>query len=131
MIVQKSKINKNWASEINNNISSMYKYNYYNKKYNSNYGNSNKKNTNNNYFTKLSTNNNTYDENTNNSNLSCCKDTKINKKMDTIEEVHINFVNILQNTKNMMRTQEKMVKDRIIYNNKNSSVIIVEERDLE
>ena len=51
--------------------------------------------------------------------------------MDTIEEVHINFVNILQNTKSMMRNQENLIKDRVIYNNINSSVIIVEERDIE
>ena len=51
--------------------------------------------------------------------------------MDTIEEVHLNLVNILQSTKNMVRTQENMDKDKIIFNNTNSSVIIVEERDLE
>jgi len=65
-----------------------------------------------------------------NNNTSCCKDSK-NNKMDTIEEVHLNLVNILQSTKNMVRTQENMDKDKIIFNNTNSSVIIVEERDLE
>ena len=51
--------------------------------------------------------------------------------MDTIEEVHLNFVDIFQNTKNMVRNQESMAKDKIIYNNSNSSVIFVEERDIE
>lgn len=112
----------NWKYEINNKIFNTNKY-YYSK------GNSNKKNMNN-YFTKLSTNNNTYDDNSNNSNTSCYKDSKNTKKMDTIEEVHLNFVNILQNTKSMMRNQENSIKDRIIYNDVNSNVIIVEERDI-
>ena len=50
---------------------------------------------------------------------------------NTIEEVHLNFVNILQNTKNMMEIQESNSKDKIIYNSKNSNVLIVEERDIE
>ena len=124
--------NNNWKSEItnNSNISKMNKCNYVykNKKINLSIGNSIKNN--NNYGTKLSTNNNTFDENSNNNNTSCCKDSK-NNKMDTIEEVHLNLVNILQSTKNMVRTQENMDKDKIIFNNTNSSVIIVEERDLE
>ena len=124
--------NYNWKSEItnNSNISKMNKCNYVykNKKINLSIGNSIKNN--NNYGTKLSTNNNTFDENSNNNNTSCCKDSK-NNKMDTIEEVHLNLVNILQSTKNMVRTQENMDKDKIIFNNTNSSVIIVEERDLE
>ena len=111
----------NWKNEISNKIFNTNKY-YYSK------GNSNKKNMNS-YFTKLSTNN-TYDDNSNNSNTSCYKDSKNTKKMDTIEEVHLNFVNILQNTKSMMRNQENIIKDRIIYNDVNSNVIIVEERDI-
>ena len=124
--------NHNWKSEISNNSKmskiNMHNYVYKNKKLNLNIGNSIK--TNNNYCTKLSTNNNTFDENSNNNNISCCKDSK-NNRMDTIEEVHLNLVNILQSTKNMVRTQENMTKDKIICNNINSSVIIVEERDLE
>lgn len=127
----KDNIINNWKNEVNNKISNINKYNYYAKNTNISYGNYNKKNISSNYFTKLSTNNNTYDENSNNSNTSCCKDSKYNKKSDTIEEVHLNFVNILQNTKSMMRNQESMTKDKIIYNNINSSVIIVEERDID
>ena len=85
------------------------------------------KNTNN-FTTKFSTNNNTYDENSNSLRM------KENNKVintNTIEEVHLNFVNILQNTKNMMEIQESHAKDKIIYNTKNSNVIIVEERDIE
>ena len=118
----KDNISNNWRNEINNKIFNNSKYNYK--------GNSNKKNLISN-LTKLSTNNNTYEENSNNSNTSCCKDSKNNKKTDTIEEVHLNFVNILQNTKSMMRNQENSIKDRIIYNDINSNVIIVEERDLD
>jgi hypothetical protein len=123
----------NWKNEISNNsnISKMNKCNYVykNKKINLSIGNSIKNY--NNYGTKLSTNNNTFDENSmNNNNTSCYKDSKTNK-MDTIEEVHLNLVSILQSTKNMVRTQENMDKDKIIFNNTNSSVIIVEERDLE
>ena len=123
--------NNNWKSEIsNNNISKINKYNfiYKNKKINLSIGNSIKNN--NNYGTKLSTNNNTFDENSMNNNTSCYKDSK-NNKMDTIEEVHLNLVSILQSTKNMVRTQENMATDKIIFNNTNSSVIIIEERDLE
>ena len=85
------------------------------------------KNTNN-FTTKFSTNNNTYDENSNSLRM------KENNKVintNTIEEVHLNFVNILQNTKNMMEIQESHAKDKIIYNTTNSNVIIVEERDIE
>ena len=83
--------------------------------------------------TKLSTNNNTYDENSNNTNSLCNKETKNNKNIgsSTIEEVHLNFVNILQNTKNMMEFQENGIKDKIIYNNVNSTTIILEERELD
>jgi len=121
----------NYKSEISNNygISTLNKYNfnYNNKKASSSIGSSIKNNY---YCTKLSTNNNTFDEYSNNSYTSYCKDTKRNW-MDTIEDVHLNFVNILQNTKNMVRNQENMTNDKIIYNNSNYSVIIVEERDIE
>ena len=124
--------NNNWKSEVtnNSNISKMNKCNYVykNKKINLSIGNNIKNN--NNYGTKLSTNNNTFDENSMNNNTSYYKDSK-NNKMDTIEEVHLNLVSILQSTKNMVRTQENMNKDKVIFNNANSSVIIVEERDLE
>ena len=120
-----------YKSEISNNydISSLNKYNFNNnnKKASLSIGNSIK---NNNYCTKLSTCNNTFDDNSNNSYTSFCKGSKRNS-MDTIEEVHLNFVNILQKTKNMMRNQENMIKDKIIINNSNSSVIIIEERDIE
>ena len=129
--IKDNNMNKNCKNEITNKNSRINKYNYYSNNINLSKGDSNKKNMGSNYFTKLSTNNNTFDENSNNSNTSCCKDSKNNKKMDTIEEVHINFVNILQNTKSMMRNQENLIKDRVIYNNINSSVIIVEERDIE
>ena len=105
----KDSSNNNYKSEISN----------FNKYINLSNGNSyNKKNTINNYITKLSTNNNTYDENN-------------NRKMDTIEEVHLNFVKILHNTKNMIKSQENSFKDKIIYNSINSSIIIVEERELD
>ena len=82
----------------------------------------------NNFTTKFSTNNYTYDENSNSLRM------KENNKVintNTIEEVHLNFVNILQNTKNMMEIQESHAKDKIIYNSTNSNVILLEERDIE
>ena len=87
----------------------------------------------NNYTTKLSTNNNTYDEFSNNTNSLYNKETKNinNISTSTIEEVHLNFVNILQNTKNMMEKQEKYIVDKVIYNNVNSTTVIFEERDIE
>ena len=83
----------------------------------------------NNFTTKFSTNNNTYDENSNSLRMKENNNKVINT--NTIEEVHLNFVNILQNTKNMMEIQESNSKDKIIYNSKNSNVLIVEERDIE
>ena len=86
----------------------------------------------NNFMTKLSTCNNTFDENSNNTNSLYFKEK--NYKIintNTIEEVHLNFVNILQNTKNMMEKQENNIKDKIIYNNDNSTTIIIEEREIE
>ena len=77
----------------------------------------------NNYMTKSSTN--TYDEiNSSNSNISK------NTILDSIEEVHFNFVNVVQSSKNLMKMENK-IGDKIINNNQNSSVILVEERDIE
>ena len=123
----KDNLNIKKINDINNKNSKM---NFYNN-INLNKGSlHNANNTNMYYFTKSSTNNNTFEENTNNSNISY-KSVYKNNKMDSIEEVHINFVNILQNTKNMMTSQENVIKDKIIYNNINSTVVIVEERDIE
>ena len=120
-------LNNKKINEINNKSSTM---NFYNN-INLNKGSlHNANSTNMYYFTKSSTNNNTFEENTNNSNISY-KSVYKNNKMDSIEEVHINFVSILQNTKNMMTSQENVVKDKIIYNNINSTVVILEERDIE
>ena len=88
----------------------------------------------NNNTTKLSTNNNTYDENSNNTNSLYNKEIKNNIKnigSSTIEEVHFNFVNILQNTKNMMEKQENNNKDKVICNDLNSTTIILEEKDID
>ena len=77
----------------------------------------------NNFMTKSSTN--TYDEiNSSNSNISK------NTILDSIEEIHFNFVNVLQNSKNLMKMENKN-GDKIINNDHNSSVILVEERDIE
>ena len=86
----------------------------------------------NNFTTKLSTNNNTYDENSNNTNSLFFKEKNFKIiNTNTIEEVHLNFVNILQNTKNMMEKQENSIKDKIIYNDDNSTTIIIEETEIE
>ena len=119
----KNKDNQNNKNSSNSNISlKTKKYNF-------------EKNLNlNNYTTKFSTNNNTYDENSNISNSLYFKEQKTNNKMintNTIEEVHLNFVKILQNTKNMMEKQENYLKDKILYNNKNTTTIILEEREIE
>ena len=77
----------------------------------------------NNYMTKSSTN--TYDEiNSLNSNFSK------NTILDFIEEIHFNFVNVVQSSRNLMKMENKN-GDKIIDNNPNSSVILVEERDIE
>ena len=77
----------------------------------------------NNYMTKSSTN--TYDEiNSLNSNISK------NTILDSIEEIHFNFVNVVQSSRNLMKMENKN-GDKIIDNNPNSSVILVEERDIE
>ena len=51
--------------------------------------------------------------------------------MDSIEEIHFNFVNIVQSSRNLVKIQENIEGERIITNNPNSTVIIVEERDIE
>ena len=76
------------------------------------------------FMTKSSTN--TYDEiNSTNSIIS-----KKNASLDSIEEIHFNFVNVLQNSKNLMKMENK-IADKIIDNNINGSVILIEERDIE
>ena len=78
----------------------------------------------NNYKTKSSTN--TYDEfNSSTSNIS-----RKNTNLDSIEEIHFNFVNVVQSSKNLMKMENKF-GDKVINNNPNSSVIFVEERDIE
>ena len=80
----------------------------------------------NNFITKSSTN--TYDDiNSSHSIIS-----KNNQIMDSIEEIHFNFVNVVQTSRNIMKNQENIEGgERIICNNPNSTVIIVEERDIE
>ena len=41
------------------------------------------------------------------------------------------YNNILQNTKNMMEKQENNIKDKVLYNNVNSTTVILEEREIE
>ena len=87
----------------------------------------NKTNTNyKNYSTKISTRN-TFDDYTNST---CGNNSKFNK-IDSIEEVHFNFINVLQSSKILMKNQENNERDKIISNNPNSSVVILEERDIE
>ena len=77
----------------------------------------------NNYKTKSSTN--TYDEiNSLNSNISK------NTILDSIEEIHFNFVNVIQSSRNLIKIENKK-EDKIIENHQNSSVFLVEERDIE
>ena len=77
----------------------------------------------NNYISKNSTN--TIDEiNSSNSNISK------NIILDSIEEIHFNFVNVVQSSRNLMKMENKN-GDKIIDNNPNSSVIFIEERDIE
>jgi len=79
----------------------------------------------NNFITKSSTNTN--DEvNSSNSIIS-----KNNQILDSIEEIHFNFVNVVQSSRNLMKIQENSQIDKIINNNSNSTVIIVEERDID
>ena len=85
----------------------------------------NQKNYKNNLGTKSSTN--TYDDiNSSNSNVS-----RNNKILDSIEEIHFNFVNVVQSSRNLMKIQESIEGEKILNNNPNSTVIIVEERDIE
>ena len=85
----------------------------------------NKGNGNNNFITKSSTNTND-DVNSSNSVVS-----RNNIILDSIEELHFNFVNIELSSRNLMKTQENLEAEKIINNNPNSTVIMVEERDIE
>ena len=79
----------------------------------------------NNFFTKSSTNTN--DEiNSTNSIIS-----KHNQILDSIEEIHFNFVNVVQSSRNLMKYQENIEGEKIINNNPNSTVIILEEKDID
>ena len=79
----------------------------------------------NNLITKSSTNTND-DINSSNSIIS-----KNNQIADSIEEIHFNFVNVVQSSRNLVKIQENTQIDKIINNNSNSTVIMVEERDIE
>jgi hypothetical protein len=79
----------------------------------------------NNFITKSSTN--TYDDiNSSNSNVS-----RNNQILDSIEEIHFNFVNVVQSSRKLMKIQENLEVEKIINNNPNSTVFMVEERDIE
>ena len=85
----------------------------------------NKYNGINNFITKSSTNTN--DEiNSTNSIIS-----KNNQILDSIEEIHFNFVNVVQSSRNLMKHQENTEGEKIINNNPNSTVIILEEKDID
>ena len=79
----------------------------------------------NNLITKSSTNTND-DINSSNSIIS-----KNNQIPDSIEEIHFNFVNVVQSSRNLVKIQENTQIDKIINNSSNSTVIMVEERDIE
>ena len=79
----------------------------------------------NNFITKSSTNTND-DVNSSNS-----LNSRNNIILDSIEELHFNFVNIELSSRNLMKTQENLEGEKIINNNPNSTVIMVEERDIE
>ena len=51
--------------------------------------------------------------------------------MDSTEEINFNYVNIVQTSRNIMKIQEYIEGERIINNNQNSTVIILEERDID
>ena len=111
-------------NNYNNNSTSIFEIN----QYKMNKEQINKKNYKyigiNNFVTKSSTN--TYDEfNSSNSNIS-----RNNKNLDSIEEIHFNFVNIVQNSRNLTKIENKL-GEKILNNNQNSSVIFLEERDIE
>ena len=85
----------------------------------------NKLNCVNNFITKSSTN--TYDDiNSSNSNVS-----RNNQILDSIEEIHFNFVNVVQSSRKLMKIQENLEVEKIINNDPNSTVFMVEERDIE
>ena len=79
----------------------------------------------NNFITKSSTNTND-DNNSSHSIIS-----RNNQIMDSIEEIHFNFVNVLQTSRNLMKIQENIEFEKILNNDANSTVIIVEERDID
>ena len=77
--------------------------------------------------------NNTYTTNTyedtnyyNTSNIS-----RTGKNMETIEELHLAFVNMIQNSKRLVNIQENSNRDILFDNNPNYTVIKVEERILD
>ena len=79
-------------------------------------------NSNNTYTT------NTYEDNSNyynNSNIS-----RTGKNMETIEELHLAFVSMIQNSKRLVNIQENSNSDILFDNNPNSTVIKVEEKIL-
>ena len=51
--------------------------------------------------------------------------------MDSTEVIHFNYANIVQTSRNIMKIQEYIEGERIINNNPNSTVIILEERDID
>ena len=84
----------------------------------------NKYNGFNNFITKSSTNTN--DEiNSTNSIIS-----RKNQILDSIEEIHFNFVNVERSSRNLMKL-ENIEGEKILDNNPNSTVIMLEERDID
>ena len=79
--------------------------------------------------TKSSTTN-TFTTNNTNDDISYSNISRTNKSMETIEEVHFNFVGILQGSKKMVNLQENYCNDKIIANNPGSTVVWIEEKDL-
>ncbi len=79
----------------------------------------------NNFVTKSSTNTN---DDINNSNSIISKN---NQLLDSVEEIHFNFVNVEQSSRNLMKLMENIEGEIIVNNNPNSTVIIIEERDIE
>ena len=131
MTFSQKKANKDLGKYIysNNNFSNINSNSFFEKAQQKiNNTQSNKKNNKfigiTNFVTKSSTN--TYDEiNSSNSIIS-----KKNTTLDSIEEIHFNFVNVVQSSRNLMKLENK-IGEKILSNNQNSSVIFVEERDIE
>ena len=78
------------------------------------------------------TNHNTYTNSfEDNSNFNTSNISRTGKNMDTIEELHLAFVMMIQNTKKFMNIQENTNKEKYIYdNNPNSTIIKIEEKIL-